>query len=63
MEVSDALEHILIKYVGATPVPNTQVHDILKKKIENLDPDGIHYTREIGGEMHTKVMVGNLAPL
>ena len=58
-EVSGKMEHIMLKR-GATPIPNTMVAKILGKPIISLDPDGYHYTREIMGEPHTKIMVGNL---
>lgn len=59
-EVSDAMEHILIKKLGGIPVPNTVAELIMRgKKFTDLNPDGYHYTREIGGESHEKILVAN----
>ena len=56
-EVSDkALKFYLSN--GHYPVPNTAAIEILKDKVFNeLKPDGFFYVREIGGELHTKVLV------
>lgn len=56
-EVSDKPEAISAK-LGVPKVPNTEVGKILSKKITK-DADGYHYTRDIGGHPHKKVMVGN----
>lgn len=61
-EVSGKMEHIMLKR-GATPIPNTMVAKILGKPIISLDPDGYHYTREIMGEPHTKMMIGDVDEL
>lgn len=61
-EFSGAMEHIMIKK-GGVPIPNTLVSDILGKPIESLDPDGYHYTREIQGELHKKIMIGDVNKL
>ena len=61
-EVSGAMEHIMLKR-GSVPIPNTMVARILGKPILNLDPDGYHYTRDIQGEPHTKIMIGDLDKL
>lgn len=61
-EVSGAMEHIMLKR-GSVPIPNTMVARILGKPITNLDPDGYHYTRDIQGEPHTKIMIGDLDKL
>lgn len=61
-EVSDAVEHIMLKR-GALPIPNEIAEKILEdsgKSVESLDPDGYHYTRLIRGTPHTKMMVGNI---
>jgi hypothetical protein len=61
-EVSGKMEHIMLSK-GATPIPNTMVADILGKPVLSLDPDGYHYTREIMGEPHTKIMIGDVNKL
>lgn len=61
-EVSGAMEHIMLKR-GAVPIPNTMVAKILGRPIHSYDPDGYHYTREIQGELHTKIMVGDVNKL
>lgn len=61
MEVSDKIED-RIRGMGYIPLPNTVAEKILAKlgkKLDSLDDDGEHYTRKIGGELHTKVMFGN----
>lgn len=47
-EVSDKLEYIYLKH-GANIIPNNLVSIILNKEVE-LDSDGFHYYREIGGK-------------
>ena len=43
---------------GHLPVPNTVAQEILKDKtFDELKPDGWFYTRKIGGEPHTKILV------
>lgn len=56
-EVSKAIEHMYLKYGGASPVPNVYVEQILGKKILSLDPDGFHYTRNIHGTEHRKLLI------
>lgn len=58
-EVSGAAEHLKMKF-GAIPIPNQHAADILKKPILDLNPDGYHYTREIAGHPHEKMMVGKV---
>lgn len=61
IEVSDKAEHWLIdklhmeKYI----IPASRVGGILNKDVEPCE-DGIHYKRMIGGEEHTKIMLGNI---
>lgn len=55
-EVSGKMEHITAKQ-GAIPVPNIYAEKLTGKPILDLNPDGIHYTREIGGEPHEKVIM------
>jgi hypothetical protein len=54
-EVSDKMEYIMTKR-GGFPIPNIYVKKLLKKDIISLDPDGYHYTREIAGQPHTKII-------
>jgi len=54
-EVSGKPEHIARK-LGAPIIPNTKVAKLTGKKVE-LDPNGEHYTRQIGGHAHRKVAV------
>lgn len=56
-EVSGAAEYLYIKYGGAEPVPNIYAEEILGKKILNLNKDGFHYTRNIHGTEHEKLLV------
>lgn len=62
-EVSGKVEKMYIQR-GAVPIPNTVAVDILKndfkrRDVVKLDPDGYHYWREIGGEPHRKMLIGN----
>lgn len=62
-EVSGALEYIYLFKYGGVPIPvnitekivNDMGRDILSK-----NPDGFHYTREIGNESIEKIMFGNV---
>ena len=61
-EISGKMETILIAklpggYKNEYIIPNTEVANLLKKDI-TLSDDGIHYSRMIGGSMHTKIMLG-----
>lgn len=56
-EVSGAPEHIA-KKMGIPDVPNTEAGKLTGKKVE-LDSDGSHYTRDIGGSPHKKKIVGH----
>lgn len=59
VEVSGKMEHIYQKQ-GATPIPALTAQLIMKdKKFVNIHDDGYHYDRVIGGEVHTKIMMGN----
>jgi hypothetical protein len=58
-EVSDKIEHIYIDKMHVPVIPADVAKMILKdKKIEKIDPDGVHYWRKIGGELKRKIMVG-----
>ncbi len=61
-EFSGAMEHIMLKK-GGVPIPNTMASALLGKPIESLDDDGYHYTREIQGELHKKIMIGDVNKL
>ena len=57
-EVSGAMEHIYLKR-GAIPVPADVAKEIMKdKEFVKIHDDNLHYDRQIGGEDHTKIMVG-----
>ena len=56
-EASGKIEHILIK-LGVQPISNKLAAKLTGKEILNLDPDGVHYTRLIQGEPHTKIIFG-----
>lgn len=58
-EVSGPMEVTALKQ-GAMPIPAYIAELIMKDKtFDNIHKDGFHYTRMIGGEPHTKLMVGN----
>ena len=60
-EVSGAMEVTALKQ-GAMPIPAYIAELIMKDKtFDSIHEDGFHYTRMIGGEPHTKLMVGNFA--
>ena len=60
-EVSGPMEVTALKQ-GAMPIPAYIAELIMKDKtFDSIHEDGFHYTRMIGGEPHTKLMVGNFA--
>ena len=60
-EVSGPMEVTVLKQ-GAMPIPAYIAELIMKDKtFDNIHKDGFHYTRMIGDEPHTKLMVGNFA--
>ena len=60
-EVSGPMEVTALKQ-GAMPIPAYIAELIMKDKtFDNIHKDGFHYTRMIGGEPHTKLMVGNFS--
>ena len=57
-EVSCAMEHIYLKR-GAIPVPADVAQKIMiDKPFIKIHKDNLHYDRVIGGETHTKIMIG-----
>lgn len=54
-EVSGKMELVMTKS-GAIPISNIYAAQLTKKPILSYNPDGIHYTREIGGQPHEKVI-------
>ena len=61
-EVSGAPEKIFTRE-GFVPIPNEQAKEILEKqgkKVLELDSDGYHYKRKIGGDVYRKLLVGKL---
>ena len=61
-EVSGKMEHLKRKY-GAVPIPNKYAAELTGKEILELNPDGYHYTRMIGGKPYEKVIVGKVEGL
>jgi len=59
-EVSGALEAVMMK-LGARPVSNLKVEEILGKPVTTLHQDGYHYTRSLGGGVEKEqIILGNL---
>jgi hypothetical protein len=58
-EVSGRAAEIKLKS-GWKPIPNKYAAEILGKEIQSLNPDGIHYTRLIGGSPYEKMIVGSI---
>lgn len=59
LEVSGKPEQHM-KRMGANPIPTDMVKLLLPdKQIISIDSDGYHYTRMIGGNLHTKICYGN----
>lgn len=56
-EASGKVESLFLK-LGAVPLSNKFAAKLTKKEILGYDVDGIHYTRLIGGEPHSKVIFG-----
>lgn len=56
-EASGKIEAIIIK-LGGKPLSNKFAEMLTGKKILGYDVDGIHYTRLIAGEPHSKVIFG-----
>ena len=57
-EVSGAPEHIARK-MGVPVIPAKRAKELLNKDVK-AHPDDEHYDRPIGGEVHTKVMMGHV---
>lgn len=58
-EFSGKAEHLMLKH-GGVPIPNELVSQFLNRPILSLSSDGYHYTREIMGEPHEKILIGNV---
>jgi hypothetical protein len=59
-EVSGHLERILTEH-GVDSIPNTEAARILEKEVPTLDPDGMHYTREVfPGTMKREMLFGHI---
>ena len=59
-EVSHSMEHIFLNKLNALPIPNTIAKEILSdKEFIEMDKDGYHYVRLIGGLPMRKIMIGN----
>jgi hypothetical protein len=56
-EVSGRIEQIMLE-LGGQPVSNKYAETLTQKKIISLNPDGVHYTRLIGGQPREKVIMG-----
>lgn len=56
-EVSGAVEKIQ-RRIGVPVIPNRRAKELLGKDVDH-DQNGEHYTRDIGGDKHTKVMMGH----
>lgn len=56
-EVSGAAEHLQRK-IGVPVIHSNKAGKLLNKEV-HPHPDGEHYDRNIGGEKHTKVMMGH----
>jgi hypothetical protein len=56
-EFSGAMEHIMLKQ-GAKYIPHKHAEHLTGKPILHKHDDGIHYDRIIGGERHTKALMG-----
>ena len=56
-EVSGKMEELFTKF-GGKPIPNRFAAVLTGKHIDELDPDGLHYTRIINGTPVRKVIVG-----
>lgn len=59
-EVSGKLEHIYLKF-GSSVIQNYLVSEIIGKEIIIDETDEFHYFRKIKGELHRKLLVGNVS--
>ena len=55
-EFSGAAEKLMLK-AGGQMIPNKYVEKLIDKKVSSFNDDGYHYTRNIGGEDHEKVII------
>lgn len=58
-EFSGKAEYLMLKH-GGVPIPNTLAAQLLQKPIISISSDGFHYTREIMGEPHEKILIGTM---
>lgn len=58
VEASGAIERMMSKDPNAVIIPNKYASALLNKEILSYDPDGVHYTRMLGGEPKAKMMFG-----
>ena len=62
-EVSGSLEGILLFKYDAIPIPSYLADRAIRdmnREIKYRNPDGFHYTRDIGGDFIEKIMFGNV---
>lgn len=57
VEASGAMEHVF-KKANTITVPNKYAGVLTGKHILDLNPDGVHYTRLIGGSPYEKIIFG-----
>jgi hypothetical protein len=55
-EVSGAMEH-MAKKMGVPSIPASEVPSLTGKEV-TPHPDGVHYDRRIGNDIHTKMAIG-----
>lgn len=58
VEASGAVERLMAKDPNSVGIPNRYASALLNKEIMSYDPDGVHYTRMIGGTPRVKIMFG-----
>lgn len=57
VEASGAIEHVF-KKANAITIPNKYAGVLTGKEILEYNPDGVHYTRLIGGHPYEKIIFG-----
>lgn len=59
VETSGGSEKLIMKVGGSKyRLPNTDANALTGKEILDMNDDGFHYTRDIGGEPHEKIIIG-----